>query len=195
MTGELRVARVVGASYTGSTMKAARPLLLSLCLLPALACAQWQWVDKDGRRVFSDQPPPADVPTSKILRQPGARAPQAASTTPATTPAAPTAAAATAAAPASQSAAAPKVSGQDKALLEKKKQAEAAEAAKRKEEEEKIAAARADNCERSRSAKASFDSGLRIVRTNEKGEREFLDDKQRAAEVQRLEGLIARDCR
>ncbi|WP_216088085.1 DUF4124 domain-containing protein, partial [Shigella flexneri] len=30
-----------------------------------------QWVDKDGRKVFSDRPPPVDVPAKNILKQPG----------------------------------------------------------------------------------------------------------------------------
>ena len=31
------------------------PLLLLACATASLAFAQWQWVDKDGRKVFSDQ--------------------------------------------------------------------------------------------------------------------------------------------
>ena len=83
----------------------------------------------------------------------------------------------------------------DKALEEKKKQAEAAEAAKKKAEEQKVAAARADNCKRARSAKADLDSGVRIARTNAKGEREVLDDAQRAAELKRVNQIIAQDCK
>lgn len=30
--------------------------------------AQYQWVDQNGQMVFSDQPPPASVPLSRILR-------------------------------------------------------------------------------------------------------------------------------
>ncbi|ARU04211.1 hypothetical protein CCO03_05545 [Comamonas serinivorans] len=38
------------------------PLVLaSLCLVSAQAFAQWQWVGSDGRKAFSDRPPPADV--------------------------------------------------------------------------------------------------------------------------------------
>ena len=61
-------------------MKVAHALLLGLTLTAAIAAqAQYQWVDKDGRRVFSDRPPPADIPAKNVLTQPrGARAPQAA---------------------------------------------------------------------------------------------------------------------
>lgn len=170
--GEHRSAR-----YTAG-MKTFRLLALAVaCALPALAAAQWQWVDKDGRKVFSDQAPPASVPDSKIVKRPGAGfggVPE------------------TAAAPAAP---APKVSGKDKELEEKKKQAEAAEAEKQKAEEEKVAAVRQENCKRFKSAKATLDSGVRIAHTNDKGEREILDDNQRAAEVRRIDDLIARDCR
>ena len=71
----------------------------------------------------------------------------------------------------------------------------AAEAAKKKAEEQKVAAARADNCKRARSAKADLDSGVRIARTNAKGEREVLDDAQRAAEQKRIAGIIQSDCK
>ena len=35
---------------------------------------------------------------------------------------------------------------------------------------------------------------MRIVTTNAKGEREVLDDKARAAEMQRIESAIRSDC-
>ena len=36
---------------------------------------------------------------------------------------------------------------------------------------------------------------MRIAQLNAKGEREILDDAQRAAEVKRLQQVIARDCK
>lgn len=171
-------------------MNAYRLTLAALaCSLPLMAAAQYQWVDKDGRRVFSDQAPPADVPVNKIVKPSGIRSvaptPPAEAVPPAT---------ATGPASAKVDANAPKLSGKDKELEAKKKQAEAAEAARKKLEEEKVVAAKADNCDRAKKSKAGFDSGVRITRTNAAGEREFLDDKQRADEVKRLEMLIARDC-
>lgn len=166
-------------------MKAARIALLSLvCLVPLAASAQWQWLDKDGRKVFSDQPPPPDVPPNRVLKQPGSRAAAAAA------PAAPVAAA-------QPSGVDPalKPAGKDKALDDKRKQAEAAEAQKKKEHEAKVAAVRADNCTRAKSNKAQFDSGHRMAFINEKGEKDFMDDARRAAEVKRIDEVIARDCR
>jgi type IV secretory pathway VirB10-like protein len=188
-------------------MRPVRLILLAAALvLPAAAFAQWQWVDKSGRKVFSDQPPPADIPAANIIKGPGmprGGAPNAAiPATPGQTAAAVPAAAPTpapaGAAPAPVAAAqpaAPKLPTRDSALEEKKKQAEAAEAEKKKKLEEEQQALRADNCKRAKQSKAMFDSGVRVARTNEKGEREIMDDNQRAAEVKRLEGIIAKDCK
>ncbi|HVZ44950.1 MAG TPA: DUF4124 domain-containing protein [Ramlibacter sp.] len=159
------------------------------CVLPAVATAQWQWIDKSGHKVFSDQPPPVDIPASNILRQPGKSASSLSQ---------PPAAAAPAAAPtpvanaASQSA--PKLTGKEKELEDRKKQAEAQAAARKKQQEEERQAIRADNCARAKRAKATYDSGVRVARTNDKGEREVMDDAQRAEEVKHLEAVIARDC-
>ncbi len=153
------------------------------CALPALAFAQWHWIDKDGRKVFSDQSPPADVPARNIVRQPGIRG----------VAAQPPAAAASQ--PVKPAASTLKLSGKDKELQEKKKQADAAEAEKKKAEEEQAAKARADNCERAKRSKAGYDSGIRIARSNAKGEREYIDDATRASETKRLEVIIARDCK
>jgi hypothetical protein len=177
--------------YTGA-MNMLRTVVLGLtCALPMLALAQWQWVETDGRKVFSDQPPPAHIPAGSILKQPGARAkPLVAAVTDTATPTAAPAAAAP-----RPTASAPRISGKDKELEAKKKQAEAAEADKLKAEKDKVAKLRADNCARARSAKADYDSGARLARTNAKGEREILDDAARAAEVSRLQGILTSECK
>ena len=162
------------------------------------ASAQWVWTDASGRKVYSDRPPPSDVPAKSIQRQPGGPRPAAVPATDA--PAAADGAAAaptgtTAAAAAKSGAGNLKISGKDAELEAKKKQAEEAEAAKKKAEDEKIAQARAQNCERARRAMTTMQSGVRIQQMNAKGEREFLDDAGRAAETQRLQGVIAADCK
>ncbi|MES2186961.1 MAG: DUF4124 domain-containing protein [Pseudomonadota bacterium] len=173
-----------------------------LCGAAGAAFAQWQWVDKDGHKVFSDRPPPVDVPERNILRQPGGRplpAPATGAsapvvvTAPAGAPGAPGAAAAgarTAAGPAL-----PKPSGKDAELDARKKEAEAAEAAKQKAEEARQAAALADSCQRARQSQATLDSGIRIAQVNAQGERIIMDDSARAAEAQRIQATIQSDCR
>jgi hypothetical protein len=172
-------------------MKSLRVILLALsCAVPLAAVAQWQWIDKDGRKVFSDQPPPPSVPANKILRQPGARVAPAAEEAVGTA-----SAPATGAQTAKASASAPKLTGKEKELEDKKKAAEAAEAAKKKALEDEVARLRADNCERAKRSKATFNTGVPIARTNAKGEREIMDDATRAAEIKRIDALIASDCK
>jgi cytoskeletal protein RodZ len=171
-----------------SLIRALFAAILLVCLLP-LAQAQWSWKDKDGRRVFSDQPPPSSVADKDILKRPaGSRAPVATTEATASTPS-------TSTSTTSTTATAPKISGKDSELEKKKKEAEAQEAAKKKAETEKTAAAQKENCERAKRAKASFDSGIRISTTNAKGEREIMDDATRAAESKRLQEIIANDCK
>jgi hypothetical protein len=188
--GKLPSGAALLPSYTGR-MKAVTAALLSLaCLAPTHALAEWQWLDKDGRRVFSDQPPPPDIAPNRILKQAGPRgAAQPLATPAATTPVAATGAAPTGVDPSL------KPSGKDKGLEDKRKQAEAAQTQKQKEEEARVAALRTENCSRARSAKTSLESGQRFAVVNDKGEREIIDDTRRAAELRRMDEVIARDCR
>lgn len=161
-------------------------LTAAVCMMTMAASAQWQWIDKDGRKVFSDRAPPAEVQDKNILKRPGNRAAVAS----------PAVAGADAATTAPQPpASVPKLTGIDKDLQEKKKKAEEAEAAKRKADEEKVLKAKVENCARAKQAKASFDSGVRIARTNDKGEREVMDDAARATEMKRIQSVIEADCK
>ena len=181
-------------------MKTHKLLLLAIaCTWAVGAAAQWQWIDKDGRKVFSDRPPPQEIPDKSILKQPsGGRAAVAAPVAPSAdgAPGAPSAAAdAASSAPAPRATASAAASGKDKALEEKKAQPEAADAAKKKAEEDKVAKIKADNCNRARQARAAFETGRPITQPNAQGERIFLDEAGRAAETKRLDGIIASDCK
>ncbi|MDR2154146.1 MAG: DUF4124 domain-containing protein [Burkholderiaceae bacterium] len=151
----------------------------------ASAWAQYSWVDNNGRRVFSDQPPPADVPPQNVRSQPHGRP----------APAVVREVSASSASAARPTAAASAPAGIDQALEEKKKQAQADEAARNKAEQLRRAEVRADNCKRAMNYKSSLDSGQRIARMNDKtGEREILDDAQRAAELARVQKAVAANC-
>jgi hypothetical protein len=164
--------------------------ILLASVLP-LAHAQWSWKDKDGRRIFSDQPPPSSIPDKDVLKRPGgsraAPAVLAGGDTANSTPSSATSTTATAAA-------APKISGKDSELEKKKKEADALEKTQKKAEADKAAAQRQDNCERAKRAKTNFDSGQRISQTNAKGEREIMSDATRAQETKRLQDIISSDC-
>jgi hypothetical protein len=151
-------------------------------LLAALpAAAQWKWKDARGQIVISDVPPPREIPDRDVLQKPELVIRK---TVAQATPAA--------SAPSVESAAKPRV---DPELEARKKKAEQEQTDKAKAEEDKVASQRAENCKRARAHMGSLDSGIRLTRVNEKGEREILDDKQRAEEVARTRQIIASDCR
>jgi hypothetical protein len=144
----------------------------ALWLLGATAQAQWQWLDKSGRKVYSDQPPPSDVPVKNILRQPGKAG----------------------AAPA-PAVAAPVLDDNDKELLAKKQKAEAEAQAKVKAEAERQAQIKATNCEKARANQALMESGVRVSISNSAGERIILDDAARAAEQRKIRTVIETNCK
>jgi hypothetical protein len=166
-------------------------LALSLALICVAASAQWQWMDKDGRKVFSDRSPPPDILDKNILKRPAGRGPSPQTSEAVGTPAADTAQAPT---PALANAA-PKPTGIDKDLEAKKKQALDAETAKRKAEEDRITKVKIENCARAKQAKTTYESGIRVSRTNAAGEREVMDDAARATEIKRIDSVIAADCK
>lgn len=163
------------------------------------AAAQWQWTDKDGRKVFSDRSPPGEIQEKDILKRPAGasrqNAPAPAVETVAANSAAPAKSAASAPAVKTGAASAPKLTGKDAELEAKKKKAEDEEAAKKKVEDDKTAKAKADNCERAKSAQATLASGVRMASVNAKGEREVFDDARRAAETKRAQEVIDSSCK
>src|SRR5271157_5328137 len=53
-------------------------IALAIACLPHIALAQWVWKDDQGHTVISDQPPPATVPLSRVIKQPGRTSPASA---------------------------------------------------------------------------------------------------------------------
>ena len=155
--------------------------LLALATTPALA--QWQWVEKDGRKVFSDRAPPAEIQDQDILKRPAGAMRGAA------------AAVLTAASAPGLRASSPKLTGKDTELEAKKKKADDDEAAKKKAQEDQATKARADNCERAKIGLATLQSGVRMWSVNAKGEREVFDDAKRDAETRRTQEVIDASCK
>jgi len=144
------------------------------------AAAQWKWRDQRGQTQYSDTPPPPGTPEKDILQRPNSGS-QSRSVT--TTPAA------------SAASAAPTTTPVDSELEAKRKKAEQEVTDKKKADDAKLAAARAENCTRAKAQMRTLDSGTRLSRTNEKGEREFLDDKAREKEVARTREAMASECK
>ena len=158
-------------------------LALGAASLPAFA--QWQWVDSAGKTVFSDRAPPPEVPDKAIRKRPSV----ASAANPATAASGPNIL------PASVAASAPPIRRTDSALAAKAKQAEQTELAQRGAQEARLRQARAESCARAKSALAHLASGQRIARSNDRGEREVLDDAARALEQQRLQSVVDTDCK
>jgi len=154
---------------------------LLLCVVSMPASAQWKWRDAKGQVHISDLPPPRDIPEKDVMQkaEPAVRTPVVAPV-----PAASAASAAAAAKPST-----------DPELEERRRRSEQEKAAKAKSEEDKLAALRKENCNRAREQLATLDSGIRIARVKANGEREILDDEQRAAETRRMREAMAVDCR
>ena len=186
-------------------MKLIKLLLIALAMGAAVpAMAQWQWIDKDGRKVFSDRPPGLDVPEKNIVKRPkgyGAlTGVQTSGTGPALRDVAPpvedgeeAAAPADGAVPAAK-AAEPAKAGKDKALEAKKAAEEKAKADAEKANKDKQVTAKADNCKRAQQQKAMFDTGKAVRMPNEKGEMVFPSAEQRAFEVKRTDEAIFNNC-
>jgi hypothetical protein len=166
-------------------------LALSLAVLATMAWgqsspSQWKWRDAAGQLHISDMPPPSSVPLTAILERPTdvrrngravpppapAAVPQAAGSAPRTV-----------------------AQGADPELEARRKRAEDEKAIQQKQQQDKDSATRAENCARAKGHLAALGDGLRMTRTNEKGEREVLDDKARAEEMQRARAVIASDCK
>ena len=161
-------------------------------LFAVSASAQWLWIDKNGHKIFSDRSPPSDIQDKDILTRPPGAA-RAAAPKPAGADA--TANPAVAASAAVAKGSAPKLSGKDKELEAKKKQAETEEAAKKKAEEDKVAQAKADSCNRAKQNMSTLQSGVRISTVNAKGEKEIFDDAKRASETKRTQEIIDASCK
>jgi hypothetical protein len=156
------------------------PALALLCAalaMPAQAQAQWMWRDKDGQVNASDRPPPKDIPDKDILGRP---VPESRRYAPAPPP---------------MLAASAPGTPLDRELQARKRAAEQEQAARFSADAARTAAQRAENCRNARSHQAALETGQRMARVNEKGEREALDDKGRAEEQRRAREIIASDCR
>ncbi len=138
-------------------------LLLCFTLFAGHACADiFEWVDKDGKKHYSDQSPPHDAKQSVTVRKYRS-----------TANAAPTAAApGISAAPDKQKSYTEMEADFKKRRVEK----EEAEAKQRKELAE--AAEKQKNCERARNHAKNLQNGGRFTKTGPDGEQIYLEDKE-----------------
>jgi hypothetical protein len=145
---------------------------MGLCF--TAAAQQYKWVDKDGRVQYGDAPPPG-VKATRLSGPPAAPA----------APASPGASGKPAAKP-------PSASEQDAAFRQRQQAAEK-EAAKAADTQRQ-AAEKKESCERAQEYVRTLESGIRISRTDASGERAYLDDDQRAAEMAKARTNVQQAC-
>ena len=156
----------------------------ALAAFASLAHAQYMWIDEKGVKQLSDRGPPSSIPQKNILKAPYGM---------------PTAAMLAQEKPAAAATAAPssnELASKPTSLADRN--ADFRKRAKEKEErEQKDAAAaaekvgKAEDCERARSYKRSLDSGVRVSTTEKNGERGYMSDEQRAAELKKADKAVA----
>jgi cell division protein FtsN len=154
------------------------------------ALAQYSWTDEKGTRQYSDRPPPAGVPQSRILKQPGK--PSGVATV--GTPASDTAQGPAASSPSSIDTKTSLTTAEKNADFQRRR-AEQAEKQKKADEDQKLTLARAANCERAGEYKRVLESGERVARSDKNGERTYLTDEQRARELRDTKQVMSEDCK
>ncbi len=163
---------------------AAVALILCIGTGSAGALAQWGWRDSSGNVTYSDAPPPPGVPASDILRQPSSLMPPPAPAE--SNPA--TGESATSPAPAGPKSVADQEAQFRKRLAEQRKSQE------KQAQEQMQTAQRADDCSRARAYRQTLGDGTPVLDSDANGNRSYLDDARRAAEMQRAQDVIAKNC-
>jgi hypothetical protein len=175
------------ASAVNSTFKGIVRVLVggTLCALATLAsfasaaeqdqgAGVYKWTDKNGRVHYSDMPPPKSVNAVRVKRS-SVAAPAAASAKPGTATAAPK-------------------SYVEQEVEFRKRRTEADEAAKAKAEKQQQADQAREACAQSRGRLRSLEQGGRVVRYNDKGESEYLDDKGFKQEIANEKKYLNENC-
>ena len=157
-------------------------LLAAAVVFAALAFAQpsfaqqYKWVDQNGKIQYGDTPPPGVKATP--LKAP--------SSGPAAAPA-----------PASKDA-----KDEPKGALTpaqqdaefRKRQKDAAKAQEKEAKSAEDTKAKRENCSNAQEQLRVLESGQRVARTDEKGERYFIDDEQRSADIARARKIVQQSC-
>lgn len=150
-----------------------------------LALAQYVWTDAKGSKQYSDMPPPSSVPRSHILKQPGGTTPALVAPVDDDGKVAP-------GDPAVKSTALMTIAERN-ADFQKRKM-EQAEKDKKVADAAKAAADKAANCDKMQSYGRALEDGIRISNTDKNGERSYMSDEQRAAEIQKNQRAV-RECK
>jgi hypothetical protein len=155
-----------GRGRTRSTGAVAVAIAVALLVAAAPAGAtMYKWVDKNGKVVYSDQPPPADV-KSEIVKPPPP--------------------------PVNPNAARELADKELEIRQRDKKRADDAQAAEKARAE---AERRRENCAQARGQLQALQQNANVVRYNEKGERIVLDDAARREAAERQQQAVLENCK
>lgn len=168
---------------------AALTLVALLSAMPAHA--QWKWRDADGRVNYSDRPPPPGVTASQLTLLDRSGAPRPA---PGGAQADPGAASANARGAAESGADAGSRSWADRAIEMRRRQAEREAADRKALEQEQAAASLARFCDNARADLRTLESGMRVARVGNDGEREFIEDDEREKRIELLRREVRAQC-
>jgi hypothetical protein len=168
------------------------PLLLAALALTAVSGLSqaeiYKWKDKDGTIRYSDTPPPSNVKHESMTGKKKVAAPTG-NTPLSPVEAAPAAAAPNAKAPKDME---PQKSAEDAAAEQRQRNAEAEK--NNKKEKEVQAKLKAENCTAAKANMQSYTQGGRVYKMNEKGEREYLDEKGFAEGREKAQQQINENC-
>lgn len=148
-------------------MKRIIVLACALALVPIASAQMYKYVDKNGKTVYTDQPPPEADP--KAMRIPSSAT--------------------------GGSAPAPGKSAVAQDKDNQKGKEKAAEGAKKEEEKAAYAKAEAERCESAKAAYQQYAMGGRIAKLNDKGEKEFLGDAEIDAARERSRAQMEQLCK
>ncbi len=140
-------------------------VLMIFSIVPTLSHAEiYKWKDKDGSIRYTDIPPPANIKQevigAKKAAQPTGKAPLSPVANGKQEP---------------PKAKAPSASTEDAAAKLRQRNAETDK--KNKQEKEADAKRKEENCKAAKANFETYSQGGRVYKVNEKGEREYMDDK------------------
>jgi hypothetical protein len=165
-------------------IKSYRTALLHCCatalfVVAGAAHAQYAWIDEKGVHQFSDRPPPASTPASKILKAPGKPTmtellkPESAGT------------------PEVKPKADAKPTLADREADFRKRSQDAAKEQQKTEAESQQKQAKSAACDNARRYKQMIESGVRIADADANGERAFISDEERQKRLATANATLA----
>jgi hypothetical protein len=152
-------------------MKRVLAVAIALCVAPLASAQLYKYIDKDGKTVYTDQPPP-NVQTKPVNAPP----------------------------PGPTAAGSKNGTSGNKSALERDKELEktreqAKEQSKKQDEAAQKAKQAEQRCTQAQSSYQQYSEGGRLLKYNEKGERVYMDDEEIAKSLQKARQEMEEACK